>query len=102
MDSSGYMSAYKMLQRTMVLCLVILVGLGLAVLFLALHTSQTRCDQSQEIRSYIFAASERGIKTLPTISYYKEHPGELAVQMKILEDQRDTFATPLDCSLLPA
>lgn len=90
-----------MLQRTMALYALLLILMGVGVMFLALRTSQTRCEQSQEIRAYILEATDRGIKTLPTISYYKTHPDELRTAMETLQHQHDAFATPLNCSLIP-
>ena len=94
------MMGYKLLQQTIALCALFLVALGLGVLYTALERSQERCKEVQDIRAYIYGATNRSIKSLPTLSYYKAHPDELARQISSLNVQRDEFKTPLDCSLL--
>jgi hypothetical protein len=99
-NSNLDMLGYRLLQRTITLCAGILIFCGLIVLYVALDKAQSRCEQTQEIRAYIYEASNRSLDALPTISYYRNHPDELARQQAALRVQRDTFSQPLDCSLL--
>lgn len=94
------MLGYKLLQQTIVLCALLLIALGLGVLYTALDRSRDRCREVQDVRAYIFEASQRSIVNLPTLDYYKTHPSELATQLAALRTQRDRFSEPLDCSLI--
>lgn len=88
-------------------------GVGVAFLFLALagflavnavHESHARadlarqnCEAIEHLKSYAYDAAIRGIKALPTLAYYREHPDELKQAKKSLEDQARFFA-PEPCT----
>ena len=91
--------AYRLLQRTITLCTFVVILIMTFVFLFAGHTSQNRCEELQGIRTYILGATDRAISSLPTIDYYKKHPAEKARALENLQNQRDEFATPLNCSI---
>jgi hypothetical protein len=98
-DKSSEYRAYKLLQKIIVGCTAILVAVVFGMFLAAAGRSQDRCDDLQNLRAYVLASTNRTIRALPTISYYQEHPEERARALQNLEQQREEFATPLDCSL---
>lgn len=99
-NSTPDMLGYRLLQKVIVLCALLMIAVQMLLFGLALDKSRSRCNQVQDIRSYIFGATERAIQSTPTISYYKTHPEELERALENLRDQRDAFSEPLRCSLI--
>ena len=99
MPHSAETRAYRLLARTIALCAALIIAVELGFFLFALNKSSTRCEDVQDIRSYILGATERGIVNTPTLSYYKQHPDELEKALTTLREQRDIFREPLDCSL---
>jgi ABC-type transport system involved in cytochrome bd biosynthesis fused ATPase/permease subunit len=98
-DHSAEYRAYKLLQKIIMGCAAAIV-VAVFVLFLyASNKSQGRCEDLQSLRSYVLHSTDRAIKSLPTIAYYKEHPRERQAALENLQNQREEFATPLNCSL---
>lgn len=91
--------AYRLLQRTIAFGYVMILVVIMAVFLYAGHTSQQRCEDLQGIRAYILGATDRAISSLPTIDYYKSHPQEKRRALENLQNQREEFHIPLDCSL---
>ena len=91
--------AYRLLQRTITFCAVLILTIVALVFLYAADKSQGRCSDLQDIRSYVLQSTNRAIKSLPTIAYYKEHPEEQARALGNLQSQRQEFSAPLDCSL---
>lgn len=92
-------AAYRLLQRTIVFCAAMVIAAMIFLFLFASSTSDSRCNDVQDLRSYVLGSTNRAIKTLPTISYYRDHPDERDAALNNLEQQRQEFATPLDCSL---
>jgi hypothetical protein len=92
-------AAYRLLQRTIAFCAAMVIAAMLAVFLFASSTSDSRCNDLQDLRAYVLGSTNRAIKSLPTISYYREHPDERANALANLTQQRDEFSTPLDCSI---
>lgn len=91
--------AYKLLQRTITVCAFFILGIVILVFLYAGSRSQARCNDLQNIRSYVLHSTDRAIKSLPTISYYRTHPSERDQALQNLQSQREEFSTPLNCSL---
>jgi hypothetical protein len=94
------MVGYRLLQRVLVACGLLIVGVQLLFLGFALDKSQARCQEVQSIRAYILTATKRAITATPTLAYYRDHPDELRAALENLREQRDEFASPLRCSIL--
>ena len=91
--------AYKLLQQIILGAAIIIGALTFAMFALASDKSKHRCEDLQNLRSYVLGATDRAIDSLPTIDYYRKHPAERARALENLQQQRDEFSTPLDCSL---
>lgn len=56
------------------------------------HQAHIQCVSLEHVKSYAHQAALRGLATLPTLAYYKEHPDELADAQKNLLDEIAYFA----------
>lgn len=50
------------------------------------------CVAIERLKSYTHDATARALKTLPTLTYYKQHPDELRIQIRELRRLRMQFA----------
>lgn len=98
-DSSPEYRAYRLLHQIIVGCTVVIILVVFGMFLFAADKSQGRCDDLQSLRSYVLRSTDRAIKSLPTIDYYRTHPAEQAKALENLQSQREEFSTPLDCSL---
>ena len=98
-DKTPEYRAYKLLQQIIIGSATLILACVLVMFFYASSKSQGRCEDLQSLRAYVLSSTNRAIKSLPTISYYKAHPDERAKAVLNLQRQRDEFATPLNCSL---
>lgn len=98
-DKTPEYRAYKLLQQIIICCTAAIIVVVLGMFLYASDKSQGRCNDLQDLRSYVLNSTDRAIKSLPTVAYYKDHPEEMARAIRNLEEQRDEFDTPLDCSL---
>ena len=98
-DHSAEYRAYKLLQQIIVVCTTVIILVVFVMFTYASNKSQGRCEDLQSLRSYVLHSTDRAIKSLPTIAYYKEHPEEQARALGNLQSQRQEFSAPLDCSL---
>ena len=55
------------------------------------------CVEVEQVRTYARDAAQRGLKSLPALVYYQQHPAELARAIADLERQIRFFSPPLDC-----
>ena len=55
------------------------------------------CVKLEQVRSYARGAAERGLKTVPTLAYYRQHPREKKQALREIQRQIDYFSPPLDC-----
>jgi hypothetical protein len=94
------MIGYRLIQKTLVFCAALILVAVTAVFIVALNSSQSRCNEIQDIRTFVLESTERSLTATPTLDYYKTHPEELRNALENLRQQRDIFKTPLDCSLL--
>ena len=100
MNDSPETRAYRLLQRTIAVCAAGAILLMGVVFFWGASSSRNRCEDLQDVRSYVLESTNRAIDSLPTIDYYRTHPDELNKAMENLQRQKAVFEHPLDCSLL--
>ena len=98
-DHSPEYRAYRLLQKIILGCSAMILAAVFLLFLTAADKSSHRCEDLQHLRSYVLSSTNRAIKSLPTIAYYKEHPDERIRALDSLERQRDQFSDPLDCSL---
>ena len=85
-------------QTKMILILgIFAVVLIIFNIFSTQAIGQYNCHTIQKQNEYIVQSTQRAEKSLPTISYYREHPSELQAQMKILKAQEKRFQ-PVPCA----
>lgn len=73
--------------------LVVVFAMATLVLVIAVRGSDIRhfCEQIEVVKGYNRGAIERGLKTLPTVAYYKQHPAELKAQVAELNHLKFQF-----------
>ena len=98
-DKTPEYRAYKLLQQIIIGSATLILVCVFGMFLYASNKSRGRCEDLQSLRAYVLNSTDRAIKSLPTISYYKAHPSERARALVNLQQQRDEFATPLNCSL---
>ena len=98
-DTSPEYRAYRLLHKIIVGCTAIIILVVFLMFLYASDKSQGRCDDLQHLRTYVLESTNRAIKSLPTIAYYRAHPVERERALANLENQREEFSTPLNCSL---
>ena len=98
-NSSPEYRAYKLLQQVIIGCTALIIVAVLGMFLSASNKSAHRCNDLQNLRSYVLHSTDRAIKSLPTIAYYRQHPDERRTALENLVLQREQFATPLDCSI---
>jgi hypothetical protein len=64
-------------------------------------TALTNCRGIEDLKAQIFDTATSQITRLPTIAYYREHPGELKAALADAQKTANRFA-PNDCYALPA
>ena len=60
------------------------------------RADKAACVRIESLKSLARSQIERALVTLPTLSYYKEHPEELAVAVRQIHRQLREFA-PVTC-----
>jgi hypothetical protein len=90
--------AYRLLQRTILLCAGLFALIVTLFMMFALDKSSQRCKDVQAIRTFVLQSTERSLVATPTLDYYKNHPDELEVALENLRAQREVFRESLDCS----
>lgn len=98
-DHTPEYRAYKLLQQIIIGCTACVIVVVFGMFLFASNKSSGRCEDLQHLRTYVLQSTNRAIKSLPTIAYYKAHPSEKARALDNLYQQREEFDTPLDCSL---
>ena len=87
--------------------LIIVMGLFVilfvAIVGSAINESQARADivrrdclAIEHLKSYAYSTAQRSLRTLPSLAYYKEHPGELRLVLDQVR-QEITFMAPKPC-----
>lgn len=64
-------------------------------------TVRQNCEQIELVKSQIRGTVESSIARLPTIAYYRQHPGELEQAVRDAQRSVERFAA-VDCRSLPA
>ena len=83
--------------------LLILAAFGLLYFLNAGNAENNRqarydfCVEVEQVRSYAREAAQRGLKSIPTIAYYRTHPAERRRAVRDIKRQVDFFSPPLDC-----
>ncbi len=88
---------YKSAIRTSVLALLISIITLIMATFTRSVAIRNNCQSIQKLNSYVYVGTQRALKSLPTIAYYKEHPNELAYQVQQLKEQ-EKFFKPKACA----
>ena len=70
------------------------VVLQVVIFSYAINASVEGQAKVDAINRFIYCTLERSQRTLPTIQYYREHPGELEVQLALVREQQAEFAPP--------
>ena len=60
------------------------------------RADKAACVRIEMLKTGFRGSLNRGLKTLPTLAYYKTHPRELADQVRLIENQIKEYA-PSKC-----
>ena len=84
----------RLTDHLMAVILFVCVLVQAFVLTYAVVKTREQRAQIDAVNHFIYCAIERSEKTLPTIDYYRRHPGELAEQLASLAAQKRAFVPP--------
>lgn len=65
--------------------------------FIVVRNVSRNCNQIEALKAQIEVSIQRSIKTLPTLTYYKEHPSELQSALNQARQAAKQFA-PSKCA----